>query len=155
MVVSLVYDRRVLCVHVLDKIMKMGVELVIYRIRIGVFTMPRKCKYKMDKIVISNTSVSVFLRLLVGLSVVLLMGGDIEMNPGPPRQQSQRTLSFVESPSGTATGNTRSRYANQNSPADQHNDEMKAEVRSDLAVINGKLNDMSTSIKTYGQRTIN
>lgn len=129
----------------------MGVELTVYRIRIGLFTMPKKCKHGLNKIVVSKSSMSVFLRLLVGLSVVLLMGGDVEINPGPPKRQlSQQTISFTDSPTTTSSNRNQSATARRSTAADNEVmrflQEMKDEVRSDLASINGKLNDMNESI---------
>ena len=44
----------------------------------------------------SRQSVSVCFRLADFLSVLTILGGDVELNPGPPRQQKQRLLSFAE-----------------------------------------------------------
>jgi hypothetical protein len=45
---------------------------------------------------VSRQSVSVCLRLDVFLSVLTILGGDVELNPGLPKQQKQRILSFAE-----------------------------------------------------------
>lgn len=82
----------------------MGVDLAIYRARIGVFVMPRKCKIKLDTIVLSRSSVSMTLRLVIFWSVLVTLGGDIELNPGPPRNQRQRTISFAEAAATSPPG---------------------------------------------------
>jgi len=75
---------------------KMGIDIGLYRIRIGLFTMQIKRGCKLSVLRVSRQSASVWLRLAVFLSVLTILGGDVELNPGPPRQQKQRLLSFAE-----------------------------------------------------------
>ncbi|KAH3791482.1 hypothetical protein DPMN_144968 [Dreissena polymorpha] len=77
----------------------MGVDLVTYRARIGVFTMPCKSKLSVSEIRLSRNGVSARLRVIIALSVLLLLCGDVEQNPGPSQRPAtrQQKLSFSQS----------------------------------------------------------
>jgi len=74
----------------------MGIDIGLNRIRIGLFSMPIKKGCKLRVLRVSRQSVSVCFRLAVFLSVLTLLGGDVELNPGPPKLQKQRTFSFAQ-----------------------------------------------------------
>lgn len=75
----------------------MGIETTTYRIRIGLFSMPIKCKFRLAKLVVSRASVGLVLRLFLCLSVLVLLGGDVETNPGPPKTQQKKSARSVYS----------------------------------------------------------
>ena len=72
----------------------MGVDITIYRQKIGLFSMPRKCRSRLEVLRVPRTTVSTIIRLAVFLTILLTLSGDVETNPGPPRPQKQKTLSF-------------------------------------------------------------
>jgi len=135
----------------------MGIDIGLYRIRIGQFCMPKKCKIKLDCIVLRKRTVSVILRLVLFWSVLLTLGGNVELNPGPLRAAKQRTLSFAEvvsSPPSTSAPNPSlsqepprraSSRANKDSEVMAFLRDMKTEMRSDLATLNNKI-DMNRSV---------
>ena len=64
----------------------MGVSLEIWRAKIGCFIQPGKQpKFKLAAICIPRCYRSVLLNCILGLSILLVLSGDIETNPGPPR----------------------------------------------------------------------
>ena len=76
--------------------------------------MPRKSRIKLCTICVGKNSISACLRLAIFLSVLTIVGGDIELNPGPGtgagaglkaagKGPKQRTLSFAEV-AGSPTG---------------------------------------------------
>ena len=89
----------------------------------------------------------------------MLLGEYVETNPGPPRQQRQRSIAFAETttppPRDTRSVNPRtSRRNRQNGQSEQQYDimiflqDMKADLRTDLASKNSKLNGMNSSIES-------
>ena len=131
----------------------MGIDIGLYRIRIGLFSMPIKRGCKLSVLRVSRQSVSVCLRLAVFLSVLTILGGDVELNPGPPRQQKQRLLSFAEvsaaetppPPPSQSTTRARANKAN-DSEVMAFLREMKSEMKTDLSSINSKMEDISNTV---------
>ena len=74
----------------------MGVSLAIYRMRIGCFVMPRRSRSAVKTLRVSRVVVSTTVRAVLFLSMLVLLGGDVEVNPGPPKSQKQKTLSFAD-----------------------------------------------------------
>ncbi|KAH3846056.1 hypothetical protein DPMN_088349 [Dreissena polymorpha] len=56
--------------------------------RIGVFTMPCKSNLSVSEIRLSRNGVSACLRIIVALSVLLLLCGDVEQNPNENQRQA-------------------------------------------------------------------
>ena len=75
--------------------------------------------------------------------MLMVLGGDVETNPGSPRSQKQRTLSFVETaaratetiatPASARDAHLNTSRSNQDSEVMCFLREMKAEVRADLS----------------------
>ena len=133
----------------------MGINTALYRIRIGLFSMPVKRGCRIRVLVVGRRSVSVCLRLAVFLSVLMLLGGDIEVNPGPLSQQKQSTLSFADvasmktPPSSSTQCTTRSRTKkSSDSEVMCFLREMKSEMKSDLSNINSKIDDINNTVST-------
>ena len=107
--------------------------------------MPIKRGCKLSVLRVSRQSVSVCLRLAVFLSVLTILGGDVELNPGPPKLQKQRTLSFADvsatetppPPPSQSTTRTRANKAN-DSEVMTFLREMKSEMKTDLSCISAK-----------------
>ena len=74
----------------------MGVDLCIYRLRIGVFSMPMKCASVFHGLYMSGKALSMILRLAILLSELLTLDGDVEINTGPDRASA-----FTSSDTGT------------------------------------------------------
>ena len=84
----------------------MGVDILIYRCRIGTFVMPLKCRTCIHGIRLSKGKIRLCVRALVALSLLLVVSGDVESNPGPGSGQEplasqkpqtrQRQLSFAQ-----------------------------------------------------------
>ena len=67
----------------------MGIDIELWRIRIGTFIPgPKKC-VSIHRISLSKGKLSFTMRLMTCLCILLVMGG-VEQNPGPPKQQSGR-----------------------------------------------------------------
>ena len=91
----------------------MGVDISVYRLRIGTALMPNKSRSRMSVLCVSRNATSMCLRVLVAASLLLVVSGDIEVNPGPTQRQTvqngqssqvstrQRTLSFAQATSAT------------------------------------------------------
>ena len=134
----------------------MGVDINVYRIRIGLFSMPRKCRFKLDTLCFARATVSNVLRLTLFISILLALGGDVETNPGPTRPQRQKTLSFAESlasPSSSLSNSpTASNRKQTNVQREQDNEimsflrELKDEVKADLKTLNDKMGGVESSI---------
>ena len=71
------------------------------------FSMPMKCKSEFHGFYMSRKTVSMILRMAVLLSVLLTLGGDVEINTGP-----DRTSAFTSSDTGTGA-NASNRKANE------------------------------------------
>ena len=69
----------------------MGVDIQVWRIRIGSFIQPRKSRNALKCLYVSGKSKFSVLRVCLRFSVRLPMCGDVESNPGPARggHQSQ------------------------------------------------------------------
>ena len=131
----------------------MGVDVETYRMRIGLFSMPRRCKRKLDMIVIPRVTLKLTLRLTLILSLLLLMGGDVESNPGPPRQAKQKTLTFADAVSSpTLTPPQQRQRRNDGNKTVQDNEimsflrEMKGEMKDDMKSLNNKMDNIETTI---------
>ncbi|KAH3735197.1 hypothetical protein DPMN_041659 [Dreissena polymorpha] len=74
----------------------MAIDTALYRIRIEFFVMAIKTRSRVCSLCVSKRSIRVCLCLAIFLSMLMLLGGDVETNPGLPRSQKQRTLSFAE-----------------------------------------------------------
>ena len=80
----------------------MGVDKQTWRLRIGTYVQPRKCRNVLNKLYVSGKAVFGFVRMTLVFSLLLMLCGDVEPNPGPskPVRQSDRvttrqsTLSF-------------------------------------------------------------
>ncbi|WAR21343.1 PTPRT-like protein, partial [Mya arenaria] len=111
---------------------------------------------KTDKLSLNKRAVSLIFRLVLCLSVLITLGGDVETNPGPPRSQKQRTLSFAEpagvglasasSPPPSQEATKRATRGSKDSEVMAFLRDMKAEVRTDLAAINSKVDDIHNSV---------
>ena len=62
----------------------MGVDIQTWRIRIGTFIHPRKCRNALKCLFVSGKAVFSIVRGCLVLSLLLLMCGDVESNPGAP-----------------------------------------------------------------------
>ena len=134
----------------------MGVDINVYRIRIGLFSMPRKCRFKLDTLCFARATVSNVLRLTLFISILLVLGGDVETNPRPTRPQRQKTFSFAESlasPSSSLSNSpTASNRKQTNVQREQDNEimsflrELKDEVKADLKTLNDKMGGVESSI---------
>ena len=150
----------------------MGVDIAVYRARIGTFLMPDKSKNRMAVLSVSKSSVSLCLRTLVALSLLLVVSGNVEVNPGPgtgstQRQNSQnsqvstrqRTLSFAQAASGStadrrlsmqgnhgekeSTGEIMSFLNTMKSDIGQQN----KQVMTDINSLSSKIDSVNDSIK--------
>lgn len=117
--------------------------------------MPRKVKNRLRTICVEKNSVSVVLRLVVFLSVLMTLGGDVELNPGPTRGVKQRTLTFVEDQSSLdISTSSQSSQANKSKPGKSTKDsevmaflrEMKADMKADLGDINNKITNINQTL---------
>ena len=63
----------------------MGVNIQIWRIRIGTFIQPGKSRNTLKCLYVSGKAVFSVFRVCLLVSVLLLMCGDVESNPGPAR----------------------------------------------------------------------
>ena len=72
----------------------MGVDIEAYRARIGTFWMPCKKKNKVSELKIPSKYICAGVRLFSLFGLLLVMGGDVETNPGP-----NSTLVFFTNPS--------------------------------------------------------
>jgi len=127
----------------------MGIDIGLYRIRIGLFSMPIKTGFKLRVLCVKRQCVSVVLRLAIALSLLTLLGGDVEKNPGPVTKNTrQQTLSFSQvpasetppppPPSSQRTSRTRSNKTDNDSEVMNFLREMKLELKNDLSSINSK-----------------
>ena len=84
----------------------MGVDIQTWRLKIGVFVQPNKCRRTMRSIYVSGRCVLTIMRIyLLFVVLVLNLSGDVELNPGPPKgsekpseprtRTRQQTLSFT------------------------------------------------------------
>ena len=71
----------------------MGVDISVYRCRIGMFCMPIKCRNTWTGISVRGKTVSMTLRLAVLMLVLLTLGGDVEENPGPDKVNTRAVTS--------------------------------------------------------------
>ncbi|KAH3823408.1 hypothetical protein DPMN_125207 [Dreissena polymorpha] len=135
----------------------MGIDIGLYRIRIGLFSMPFKTGFKLRVLCVKRQCVSVVLRLAIALSLLTLLGGDVEKNPGPVTKNTrQQTLSFSQVPasetpppqpqSSQRTSRTRSNKTDNDSEVMNFLREMKLELKNDLSSINSKINDISNTV---------
>lgn len=134
------------------------VDIVQYRMRIGTFSMPAKHKSVFRCLRLSGRVASVCLRLVLMMTMLLVSSGDVELNPGPPKQTRQRQLSFAQaltspaSDSSSRTPSVETRQRQHQRPG-ENNDEvlsflrdMKKDMRTDFDSINTKIDVINTSI---------
>ncbi|KAH3751339.1 hypothetical protein DPMN_185892 [Dreissena polymorpha] len=136
----------------------MGIDIGLYRIRIGLFSMPFKTGFKLRVLCVKRQCVWLVLRLAIALSLLTLLGGDVEKNPGPVTKNTrQQTLSFSQVPASETpprrrrrhhqrTSRTRSNNTDNDSEVMNFLREMKLELKNDLSSINSKINDISNTV---------
>lgn len=123
--------------------------------------MPIKKGCKLCVLLVSRQSVSVCLRLAIILSVLTILGGDVELNPGPPKQQKQRILSFAEisavetppPPPSQSTTRARTNKAN-DSEVMAFLREMKSEMKTDFSSINSKIDDINKTVNVLKSENV-
>ena len=132
------------------QILKMGVDIATYRARIGQFCMPRKTRNRLETICLCRSTVSCLLRWTLFLSLLLILGGDVETNPGPPKAQRQKTLQFSDalaSPSSTPPlPRSKRNQENQESEIMAFLGEMKADLKSDMNTLNNKIDGIEQNV---------
>lgn len=147
----------------------MGVDIMTYRARIGSFHMPNTSKHMVSGLHIAYKSVSCSLRLLLVVSLLIVLCGDVETNPGPnngatpistpaaPKPTKQRQLTLAQATAATSPDPRKLRSQAQRLPTNQVENgagadvleylrEMRLEVRNDLASIDNKLSDVNSSL---------
>ncbi|KAH3819958.1 hypothetical protein DPMN_121702 [Dreissena polymorpha] len=82
----------------------MGIDIGLYRIRIGLFSMPIKTGFKLRVLCVKRLCVSVVLRLAIALSLLTLLGGDVEKKSRAGHKEHQTANAIVFS--GTSVENT-------------------------------------------------
>ena len=82
----------------------MGVDITVWRARIGWFIC-RSRRIKHFKVITLNNhtrkSMSLILRVITCMAVLILLCGDVETNPGPPKQDGTRNKSQYKRAAGT------------------------------------------------------
>ncbi|KAH3712432.1 hypothetical protein DPMN_072132 [Dreissena polymorpha] len=71
----------------------MGINIVLWRARIGCFSQPKKTVYRIKALVIPKGVKCRFLtsfRLATCIAAIILTCGDVESNPGPPKEVGTR-----------------------------------------------------------------
>jgi len=64
----------------------MGISIELWRSKIGCFSQPKKCKTRVNVIHVQlTTGLKSGLRLVICLAAILILCGDVEQNPGPPK----------------------------------------------------------------------
>ena len=82
----------------------MGVDITVWRARIGCFICRGKRIKRLKVIILTNgikKSISLILRVSTCMAVLILLCGDVETNPGPPKQDGTRNKSQNKGTSGT------------------------------------------------------
>ena len=122
----------------------MGVDIAVYRCKIGLFCMPVKVRTALRTLSLSKKTVSKILRLAIFLSVLVTLGGDVETNPGP---SGRGTSNASEEPRTTrATRQTTLPYAEAVcSPSTSHNVSEAQRPRSRATVSVSSLSQVETS----------
>ena len=95
----------------------MGVDTQTWRIKIGTFIHPRKCRNAMKCLFVSGKAVFLTVRGSLVFSLLLLLCGDVESNPGPPKDGRQAarvtwqsTLDSFSADRRTSVDSTRSPF---------------------------------------------
>ena len=84
----------------------MGVDIELYRLRIGVFVQPNTCRKVLRSIYVPGRCILTIMRIYILFAVLVVnLSGDVELNPGPPKPSEksseprartrQQTLSFA------------------------------------------------------------
>jgi len=67
----------------------MGISIEQWRCKIGCFSQPNKCRTRVNVIhVLLTTGLKSGLRLVICLAAILILCGDVEQNPGPPKSST-------------------------------------------------------------------
>ena len=72
----------------LYKFVNMGINIVLWRARIGCFSQPKKSVYRIKTLLIPKGVQCRFLTsvcLVTCIAAIILTCGDVESNPGPPK----------------------------------------------------------------------
>ena len=72
----------------------MGVDLMVYRIRVGTFLMPKRVRTSLPLLKVSKYGVSASIRVALIVAMLIVLVVDIELNPVRPEAVKQKTLSF-------------------------------------------------------------
>ena len=65
---------------------KMDVDIQTWRLKIGVFVQPNKCRKDMRSIYVPGRCILTIMRIYLLFSVLVVnLSGDVELNPGPPK----------------------------------------------------------------------
>ena len=134
----------------------MGVDLSVYRARIGTFCMPNKCRLVLH-------GYKTGLRLCVLFGLLLVVCGDVEVNPGPAtdrgsvkrRQMRQTQISSSQPATSPPSSEPRTQHQRQQqnripepqTPPCNSADildylrEIRTEVRTEFSSINNKIDE--------------
>ena len=67
----------------------MGISIEQWRCKIGCFSQPNKCRTRVNVIHVHLiTGLKSGLRLVICLAAILILCGDVEQNPGPPKSST-------------------------------------------------------------------
>ena len=86
------------------RVYMMGVDLYTYRLRIGSFSQPSRCKFRMRTLSVSSNRICLCIRVVL---FVLLVAQCVEHNPGP----IDKAATGRGSPSGRGSGRGANRAA--------------------------------------------
>ena len=71
---------------------KIGNDIQTWRLKIGVFMQPNKCRKALRSIYVSGRCILAIMRIYLLFSVLVVnLSGDVELNPGPPKPSEHRT----------------------------------------------------------------
>jgi len=91
----------------------MGITIQKWRCKIGCFNQPNKCKNHLNVIVVHiNKRFKHGLRVAICLAAILIVCGDVEQNPGPPKSIADRTRKGTPSRAQVTTSATNDSSSN-------------------------------------------
>ena len=136
----------------------MGVDIQTWRI--GTFIHPRKCRNALKCLFVSGKAVFSIVRGCLVLSLLLLMCGDVESNPGPPkdvrqgaRVTRQSTLDTFSADRRTSVDSTRSPFAERgHEPPQSELFTFLAQMKTDLSIQN---KNVMTEVKNINTKIDN
>ena len=133
----------------------MGVDIQTWRLKIGVFVQPNKCRKAMRSIYVPGRCILTIMRINLLFSVLVVnLSGDVELNPGPPKLSEPRTRTRQQALSFAGGADRRISSGTSSGPGRLNHSPDGGSQRELFSFLAQMKNDLSTQMTTQNQEVM-